>query len=94
MSVGRTWAMTPTCLICNPNHATPADGAKLFTHSSNLRVAAGKPEGSLDERWADLGDAAHLVAAAPDDEILGEILALQARPPGFPLCAVACYQDF
>lgn len=39
----------------------------------------GKPEGTLEERWADLGDAADLVAAAPDDEILGEILALQVR---------------
>lgn len=45
--------------------------------SDGNQPTAGKPEGTLEERWADLGDAAELIAAAPDDEILGEILALQ-----------------
>ena len=40
-------------------------------------TGAGKPDGSLVDHWADLGAAADLVAIAPDDEILGEMLALQ-----------------
>jgi len=51
---------------------------RLASKSAAVLNVAGKAEASLQERWADLGDAADLVAAAPDDEILGEILALQA----------------
>lgn len=57
------------------------DAAKRMTLRLRLMclcfICSGKPEGTLEERWADLGDAVELIAAAPDDEILGEILALQ-----------------
>jgi hypothetical protein len=39
--------------------------------------AAGRPEGDLEAEWAALGGAAGALAAAPGDELLGEILALQ-----------------
>ncbi len=40
----------------------------------------GAADWSLEEQWGRLGEARRAVALAPDDEILGEILALQARP--------------
>lgn len=55
----------------------------MLTH-----FTAGKPEGTLEERWVDLGEAAELIAAAPDDEILGEILALQVRYLWLCCCAL------
>jgi hypothetical protein len=50
---------------------------RIIISCAGIRRTAGKSEGTLEERWADLGNAAGLIAAAPDDEILGEILALQ-----------------
>lgn len=37
----------------------------------------GRPEGDLEAEWLALGGAADALAAAPGDEVLGEILALQ-----------------
>ncbi|KAK9811508.1 hypothetical protein WJX72_005018 [[Myrmecia] bisecta] len=42
-------------------------------------VAAGPVEQGPEEQWQQLQDSAALLAAAPDDEILGEILALQSE---------------
>ncbi|GBF95805.1 hypothetical protein Rsub_08241 [Raphidocelis subcapitata] len=42
-------------------------------------VAAGGPPGALDEQWARLDAAAPVVAVAPDDEVLAELLALQGE---------------
>jgi hypothetical protein len=35
------------------------------------------PEGSLEEQWQRLDDAADVLALAPDDEVLAELLTLQ-----------------
>lgn len=40
---------------------------------------AGRPEGGLEAEWAALGEAADIIAAAPGDEVEGEILALQCE---------------
>lgn len=39
----------------------------------------GDPEGSLDDQWQQLGQGADVLATAPDDEVLAEILALQSE---------------
>lgn len=47
--------------------------------SCMLRFCAGASEGNLDEQWEQLGRAAELLAEAPEDEVLAEILMLQVR---------------
>jgi hypothetical protein len=42
--------------------------------------AIGCEEKTQEEFWCRAGDATQMIAMAPDDEILGEILALQALP--------------
>lgn len=42
-------------------------------------VAAAPPEGALDEQWQLLDSSAPLLAVAPDDEVLAELLALQGE---------------
>ncbi|KAK9810852.1 hypothetical protein WJX73_002323 [Symbiochloris irregularis] len=42
-------------------------------------IAAGHPEGPLEEQWQQLEAAGPLLAQAPEDELVGEILALQAE---------------
>jgi hypothetical protein len=39
-------------------------------------------EGSLEQQWPKLDGAADVLALAPDDEILGELLALQVGTDG------------
>ena len=41
--------------------------------------AAGGPPGTLGEQWASLSKAEYMLALAPGDEILGELLTLQAE---------------
>ncbi len=41
--------------------------------------AAGGPEEGLDEQWGVLESQSALISAAPDDEIMGEIMALQSE---------------
>ena len=42
-------------------------------------VFAGGQEGSLEDQWEHMGMAADVLATAPDDEVLAEILALQSE---------------
>ena len=49
-----------------------------------LARSAGGPPGSAAEQWRALARQQALLAAAPDDEVLGELLVLQARAPGIP----------
>ena len=42
-------------------------------------VCAGPHEGSLEQQWEQLASAGADLAAAPDDEVLAEILAVQAE---------------
>jgi hypothetical protein len=44
-----------------------------------LLPAAGPPEGDLAAQWAQLDSCLDLLACAPDDEVLAELLALQAE---------------
>jgi hypothetical protein len=53
-----------------------------------LHLAA-PPEGSLEQQWPQLDGAADVLALAPDDEILGELLALQVGQQGAPAAAAA-----
>lgn len=54
-----------------------------------LDYCAGPSEGSLDEQWEQLGRAADLLAEAPEDEVLAEILMLQV----IFFCMQACTQS-
>lgn len=40
---------------------------------------AAPPEGPLEQQWQQLDGAADVLALAPDDEVLAELLALQVR---------------
>ena len=39
----------------------------------------GPPEGTLEEQWQVLDDASQVLAIAPDDEIVAELLCLQGE---------------
>ncbi|KAK9858469.1 hypothetical protein WJX84_005081 [Apatococcus fuscideae] len=62
----------------------PAAPGELKVRSATAQanancIGAGPPEGSLEEQWLQLERAANLLAEAPEDEILAEILMLQAE---------------
>jgi len=42
-------------------------------------MCTGQHEGSLEQQWEQLASASEDLAAAPDDEVLAEILAVQAE---------------
>ena len=42
-------------------------------------IRAGRPEGRLEEQWKQLASGAGVLAAAPNSELSGEILALQTE---------------
>jgi len=46
---------------------------------SSLARSSGGPPGSAAEQWRALARQQAVLAAAPDDEVLGELLVLQAR---------------
>lgn len=42
-------------------------------------VADGAPEGATEQQWQQLDGVSDLLALAPDDEVLAELLALQGE---------------
>jgi hypothetical protein len=68
------------CLCCVPAYTGAAHCyicLLLLLLSYLHRTLAAPPEGSLEQQWPQLDGAADVLALAPDDEILGELLALQ-----------------
>ena len=58
-------------------HLCPALGCG--SQKSGMLHPAGGQEGSLEDQWQQMGVAVDVLATAPDDEVLAEILALQSE---------------
>ncbi|GIL93860.1 hypothetical protein Vretimale_223 [Volvox reticuliferus] len=54
-------------------------GSNATTAAVHSIVAEGGPEGNLDLQWTQLDAAADIMAMAPDDEVLAELVALQSE---------------
>jgi len=59
-------------------------------HHNDLSGFAGPPEQSIEEEWQKLQEHPDILAAAPDDEVLAELLAVQVSLPPPATYSVSC----